>query len=137
MGLPWWLSAKESACNAGDASSIPGRSSGRGKGNPLLYSCLGNSTDRGDWQATVHRITKSLTQLKRLNTHPCTIEYADNFPYEKFKEKKRKKKPTFSSVQFSRSVVSNSLQPHESQHARPPCPLPITGVHSNSCPSSW
>ena len=41
-----------------------------------------------------------------------------------------------SSVQFSRSVVSNSLRPHESQHARPPCPSPITGVHSNSCPSS-
>ena len=43
----------------------------------------------------------------------------------------------FSSVQFSRSVVSDSLQPHESQHARPPCPSPTLGVHSNSCPSSW
>ena len=42
----------------------------------------------------------------------------------------------FSSVQFSRSVVSDSLQPHESQHARPPCPSPTPGVHSNSCPSS-
>ena len=41
------------------------------------------------------------------------------------------------SVQFSRSVVSNSLRPHESQHARPPCPSPTPGVHSNSCPSSW
>ena len=39
--------------------------------------------------------------------------------------------------QFSRSVVSDSLQPHESQHARPPCPSPAPGVHSNSCPSSW
>ena len=38
------------------------------------------------------------------------------------------------SVQFSRSVVSNSLQPHESQHARPPCPSPTPGVHSDSCP---
>ena len=37
-----------------------------------------------------------------------------------------------SSVQFSRSVVSNSLRPHESQHARPPCPSPTPGVHSNS-----
>ena len=43
----------------------------------------------------------------------------------------------FSSVQFSRSVVSDSLQPHELQHARPPCPSPIPGVHSNSHPSSW
>ena len=42
----------------------------------------------------------------------------------------------FSSVQFSRSVVSNSLRPHESQHTRPPCPSPSPGVHSNSHPSS-
>ena len=45
--------------------------------------------------------------------------------------------PTFSSVQFSRSVLSNSLRPHELQHARPPCPSPAPGVHSNSCPSGW
>ena len=43
----------------------------------------------------------------------------------------------FSSVQFSQSVVSYSLQLHESQHTRPPCPSPIPGVHSNSRPSSW
>ena len=40
------------------------------------------------------------------------------------------------SVQFSCSVVSNSLRPHELQHARPPCPSPTSGVYSNSCPSS-
>ena len=40
------------------------------------------------------------------------------------------------SVQFSRSVVSDSLRPHESQHARPPCPSPTPRVYSNSCPSS-
>ena len=39
-------------------------------------------------------------------------------------------------VQFSHSVVSNLLQPHESQHANPPCPSPTPGVHSDSCPSS-
>ena len=43
----------------------------------------------------------------------------------------------YSSVQFSRSVVSNSLWAHESQHARPPCPSPTPGVHPNSCASSW
>ena len=44
----------------------------------------------------------------------------------------------WSSVQFSRSVVSDSLQPHESQHARPPCPSPTPGVYPNSCPlSRW
>ena len=42
----------------------------------------------------------------------------------------------FSSVQFSGSVVSNSLWPHESQHARPPCPSPSPRVHSDSRPSS-
>ena len=41
-----------------------------------------------------------------------------------------------SSVQFSRSVMSDSLQPHELQHARPACPSPTPRVHSNSCPSS-
>ena len=44
--------------------------------------------------------------------------------------------PKFSSLQFSRSVVSNSLRPHESQHTTPPCPSPTPGVHSDSHPSS-
>ena len=44
----------------------------------------------------------------------------------------------FTSVQFSHSVVSDTLRPHESQHARPPCPSPTPGVHSNSRPlSQW
>ena len=42
----------------------------------------------------------------------------------------------FSSVQFSRSVMPDSLWPHESQHTRPPCPSPTPGVHSDSGPSS-
>ena len=41
------------------------------------------------------------------------------------------------SVQFSCSVVSDSLRPHELQHARPPCASPTPGVHPNSCPLSW
>ena len=41
----------------------------------------------------------------------------------------------FSSVQFSSSVMFDSLRPHESQHTSPPCPSPTPGVHSNSCPS--
>ena len=53
--LPWWLSGKESAYNAGDLGSIPGlgRSPGGGHGDPLQYSCLENYMDRGAWQATV------------------------------------------------------------------------------------
>ena len=42
-----------------------------------------------------------------------------------------------SSVQFSRSVVSDSLRPHESQHTMPTCPSPTPGVHSDLCPLSW
>ena len=41
------------------------------------------------------------------------------------------------SVQFSCSIMSDSLQPHEPQHARPPCPSPTPGVHPNLCSSSW
>ena len=70
MGLPWWLSGKESACNAGDnvrdVSMIPGsgRSPEGGHGNPLQYPCLENPMDRGAWWATVHGVAKSWTQLK-------------------------------------------------------------------------
>ena len=64
----WWLIGKESVCNvgdAGDAGSTPGsgRSSGVGNGNPLQYSCLENSTDRGAWQAAVPGVAKSQTRL--------------------------------------------------------------------------
>ena len=54
-----------SAGDAGDVGLIPesGRSPGGGNGNPLQYSCLKNSKDRGAWQATVHGVTKSWTQL--------------------------------------------------------------------------
>ena len=43
----------------------------------------------------------------------------------------------FSSVQFSHSVMSDSLPPHKPQHTRPPCPSPTPGVHPNPCPWSW
>ena len=64
-GFPWGLDDKESACNAGDPCSIPGlgRSPGEGNGNPLQFSSLENSIDRGAWWATVHGIEKSQTQL--------------------------------------------------------------------------
>ena len=58
-----------------DAALTPGlgRSPGGGHGNPLQYSCLENSMDRGAWWATVHRVAKSGTQLKRLSTHAHTF----------------------------------------------------------------
>ena len=65
MGFPDGSDGKESACSVGDQGSIPGsaRSPGEGNGNPLQYSCLENTMDRGAWQATVHEVTKSLTRL--------------------------------------------------------------------------
>ena len=64
MDFPGGAVVKNLPANAGDSGdmgSIPGsgRFHGEGNGNPLEYSCLGNSMDRGAWQATVHGVTKS------------------------------------------------------------------------------
>ena len=58
-GLPWWLSGKESACNAGEALGWEDPL-GEGNGNPLQHSCLGNPMNRGAWWATVHGVAKGL-----------------------------------------------------------------------------
>ena len=69
-GFPHSSVGVESACNAGDLGLIPGsrRSPGKGNGNPLQYSCLGNPMDRGVWQATVRRVIKSQTHLSDKET---------------------------------------------------------------------
>ena len=63
--FPGGSDSKESACNAGDPGLIPGsaRSPGERNGNPLQYSYLENSMDRGAWWATVHGVPKSQTLL--------------------------------------------------------------------------
>ena len=70
--------AKNTPANAGDirdAGSIPGsgRCPGEGNGNPPQYSRLENPMDRGAWRTSVHRVSKSQTRLKRLNTHARVI----------------------------------------------------------------
>ena len=67
-GFPGGSEVKASARSAGDLSLIPGsgRSPGKGNGNPLRDSCLGNPMDRGTWWATVQRLTKSRTPLSDL-----------------------------------------------------------------------
>ena len=68
QGFPGGSDGTVSAGNEGDPGLIPGlgRPSGEGNGNPLQYSCLENSMDRGAWWATVHWIAKNQT---RLSTH--------------------------------------------------------------------
>ena len=78
LGFPGGTSGKEPACQCrrhrrrGLISGL-GRSSGGGRGNLLQCSCLENPMDRRAWQATVHRVAKSQTQLKRLSTHAYPI----------------------------------------------------------------
>ena len=66
----------------------------------------------------------------RLGLYSEDFEYKDEWPMFSVNNGE------VSSVQFSCSVVSDTLRPHESQHTRPPCPSPSPGVHSDSCPSS-
>ena len=97
---------------------------GEGNGNPLQCSCLENPRDGGLWWAAVYGVAQSRTRLKRLSSSSSSsvITLVFHVPIR--------------SDQISCSVVSDSLQPHESQHARPPCPSPTPGVHSDSSPSS-
>ena len=81
------LAVKNLPANAGDlirdSGSIPGsgRSLEEGNGDPLQYSCLENLMDRAAWQATVHGVVKSWTQLKCLRTHTLSI-YLVIIPFE-------------------------------------------------------
>ena len=81
---------------------------------------------------TIETITDFLFMGSKITADgDCSHEITTLAPWKKSYDY-----PKFSSVQFSRSVVSDSLRPHETQHARPPCPSPTPGVHSDSCPSS-
>ena len=96
---------------------------GEGNGNPLQCSCLENPRDGGAWWAVVYGVAQSQTQLKRLSSRSSRELKTNQNLLIRYK---------FSSVQFSRSVMSDSLQPHGLQHARPPCPSPTPGT-VNSC----
>ena len=88
--------------------------------------------DRVAWRAAVHEVAKSRIRLSdwtELNWffQKCYLQV----------NSLRRHFSVFSSVQFSWSVVSDSLRPHGLQHTRPPCPSPTSGVYSNSCSLSW
>ena len=71
LGFPSGSDGKESACQCRRPGLTPGlgRSPGEGNGNPLQYSCLENSMDRGAWQARVHRVAKESDTTERLTLH--------------------------------------------------------------------
>ena len=114
-----------------------------------LHSLLENCKSKPQWGIISHQseypLSKSLQTIKLervcrkgnshkllvgIQTGPATMENSVEIPL------KTENRIVISSVQFSRSVVSDSLQPHESQHVRPPCPSPTPRVHLDSCPSS-
>ena len=76
--------------------------------------------DGGAWWAAVHGVAQSQIRLKQLSSSSKLYIYTMEY-----------------SVQFSHSVVSNSLQPHGLQHTRLPHPSPTPRAYSNSCPLSW
>ena len=126
-----------------------GRSPVEGHDNLLQYSCLENPLDRGAWWATVHRVTKSWTRVKQLahtHTRPLIWNSVLYFALNPITFGPSSIPSLVSqvlvawgvSVQFSGSVMSNSLWAHGLQHARLLFPSPTPGTYSNSCPlSQW
>ena len=116
-----------------------------------LYSYLENPIDRGDWWATVHGVTNSWTGLSNWaytygnNTVPnlhylCVLKNDFNLRENQSWKENILVKPVYflvslepNLVQFSHSVMFNSLQHHGLQHARLLCPSPTPGSCSNSC----
>ena len=105
------------------------RREAKGKGEKERYTQM-----NAEFQKTARRDRKAFfsEKWKETDKNNRTGKTRDLF------RKTRDTKGTFhaSSVQFSRSVVSDSLRPHESQHARPPCSSPTPGVYPDSRPSS-
>ena len=105
-----------------------------------------------EWSRAAHLATRFLTSWSEARSTvdvcpPCANHVGSSHTYQEHCISaildsrlldKKNCKFLFSSVQFSRSVMSDSLRPHELQHARPPCPSPTPRVHPNSCPlSRW
>ena len=91
--------------------------------------------DREAWRAAIHGVAKSRTRLSDWSDLMDLCWQSNISAFNMLSRLVITFLPR-SSVQFSRSVLSDSLRPHESQHARPPCPSPTSGVHPDSRPSS-
>ena len=145
LGFRGGSAGEESACSAGDLGLLPGlgRAPGEGKGYPLRYSGLENPMD-----CIGLGVAKSWTRPRDFHFHSTVLILFSAFipgspsPTLSTNLLFTSESPLLSlsrfhvSVQFSRSVVLDSLQPHEPQHTRPPCPSPSPGDHSDSCPLS-
>ena len=123
---------------------------GEGNGKPLEYSCLENPMN-----STKRQKDRTLKdELSWWVVPNMLLEISGELTPERMKRESQSKnntqlwvglvvevksdaiKSNIASVQFSRSVVSNFLLPHELQYTRPPCPSPTPRVHPNSCPLS-
>ena len=163
-GFPDGWMVKNLPANAGgtgDMGSITGlgRSPGGRNSNLLQYSCQENPRDRGAWQAAVHGVTRVRHAWARVSKRVYwkkewvtgrKVGRRDSGEGEADEDRtinpitaavkgasSQSRRGNSSSVQFSCSVVSNSLWPHEPQHSRPACPSPTPRVYPNSCPLSW
>ena len=103
-------------------------------GFPFMFVTLLFNTGLCKWLHFASSINGISPGAKWNKPDPCSFDATLMVQALHFQHFKRPVQ--FSSVLFSRSVVSDSLQPHESQHARPPFPSPTPRVYSNSCPSS-
>ena len=123
-GCPGGPVSKESVCNAGDPSSIPGLGRSPEKGNvyPLQYS----------WASLVIQLLKNPPAMQETWVQSLGWE-GNGYPIQ---YSGLENSIDCRSSQFRLSVVFDSLRPHESQHARLPYASPTPEVHSNSCPLS-
>ena len=85
------------------------------------------------WCAAIHGVAKSQTRLSDW----FDLIYDPAIPLLGIHTEETRIRCHLTSVQFSCSVISDSLRPHEPQHTRPSCPSPTPGVHPNPCPLSW
>ncbi|KAM9691477.1 uncharacterized protein ACBT57_026471 isoform 2-T2 [Dama dama] len=99
-----------------------------------LQTVVSNSLDPPYEEISVLRHHKEDLEKSNCHSHNPECTLAVHTIYEKIRTSPKPQDDA--SVQFSHSVVSDSLQPHETQHTRPPCPSQTPGVYSNSCPSS-
>ena len=157
-GFPVSSAGKESVCNAGDPGSIAGlgKCPGEGIDYPLQYSwaSLVAQTVKNPpavWETLVQSVGWEDPLEGDMATHSRILAWRilmDRGVWRGYSPRGRRighdwatkhiwqtLGPT-SSAQYGRSVVSDSLRPHEPQHARPPRPSPTPGACSNSCPSS-